>query len=99
MVRCIIAAPVGDRGGQFRVMAGMRGGPTRRGLKVAVALAIALASGVSLPIGQSERPSAQQARQQGSPAPVPVSAARVSRQDVPHYLSGLGTVQAFNAVL
>jgi membrane fusion protein, multidrug efflux system len=32
-------------------------------------------------------------------APVPVSAAPVQRQDVPIYLTGLGTVQAYNSVL
>src|SRR5262249_26272376 len=31
--------------------------------------------------------------------PVPVSAALVQRQDVPIYLTGLGTVQAYNSVL
>lgn len=42
---------------------------------------------------------AQQARPQGGAAPVPVTTARVTRQDVPIYLHGLGLVQAFNAVL
>src|SRR5229473_7594048 len=31
--------------------------------------------------------------------PVPVSAAPAQRQDVPIYLTGLGTVQAYNSVL
>lgn len=32
------------------------------------------------------------------PPPVPVTAARVVRRDVPIFLEGLGTVQAFNTV-
>jgi multidrug efflux system membrane fusion protein len=42
---------------------------------------------------------AQQSRPQGSPPPVPVTTTRAARQDVPIYLRGLGSVQAFNAVL
>lgn len=42
---------------------------------------------------------AQQSRPQGSPPPVPVTTTRAARQDVPIYLHGLGSVQAFNAVL
>jgi membrane fusion protein, multidrug efflux system len=38
------------------------------------------------------------APRQGTP-PVPVSAAPVQRRDVPIYLTGLGTVQAYNSVL
>src|SRR5258707_14865722 len=34
-----------------------------------------------------------------APPPVPVSAAPAQRQDVPIYLTGLGTVQAYNSVL
>ena len=44
-------------------------------------------------------PTAQQTRPEQSPAPaVPVGVAPVQRRDVPVYLHGLGTVQAFNSV-
>src|SRR5665213_2073108 len=33
-----------------------------------------------------------------APPPIPVGIAAVARQDVPVYLTGLGTVQAFNTV-
>jgi multidrug resistance efflux pump len=33
-----------------------------------------------------------------APAPIPAGIATVARQDVPVYLTGLGTVQAFNTV-
>jgi membrane fusion protein, multidrug efflux system len=42
---------------------------------------------------------AQQAPPPGGPPAIPVSAARVIKQGVPIYLKGLGSVQAFNAVL
>ena len=42
---------------------------------------------------------AQQARPPGGPPAVPVTTANVAKQDVPIYLRGLGSVQAFNAVL
>jgi multidrug efflux system membrane fusion protein len=43
-------------------------------------------------------PNAQPARPPGPPA-IPVAVAQVTRQDVPIYLSGLGSVQAYNSVL
>lgn len=42
---------------------------------------------------------AQSAIPQPAPVPVPVSAVAVRRDDVPIYLTGLGTVQAYNSVL
>jgi membrane fusion protein, multidrug efflux system len=42
---------------------------------------------------------AQSAIRQPAPVPVPVSAVAVRRDDVPIYLTGLGTVQAYNSVL
>ena len=39
------------------------------------------------------------ATQRPPPIPVPVSAAVAQRQDVPIYLTGLGTVQAYNSVI
>jgi membrane fusion protein, multidrug efflux system len=41
----------------------------------------------------------QAAERRPAPVPVPVSATVVTRADVPVYLAGLGTVQAFNSVL
>lgn len=42
---------------------------------------------------------AQSAGSKPTPLPVPVFAAPVQRQDVPIYLTGIGTVQAYNSVL
>jgi membrane fusion protein, multidrug efflux system len=42
---------------------------------------------------------AQSAAPRPAAIPVPVSAERVQRRDVPIYLTGLGTVQAYNSVL
>ncbi|SRR5579871_6735898 len=42
---------------------------------------------------------AQSAAPRPAAIPVPVSAERAQRQDVPIYLTGLGTVQAYNSVL
>jgi membrane fusion protein, multidrug efflux system len=62
--------------------------------RVAVAIAVALlsAGGGSVAVAQQPRPS-------GPPPAVPVNVARTMRQDVPLNLLGLGSVQAFNAVL
>ena len=79
-------------------MADKGNGPAHTGLKLALAFALVLAAGVGLALGLTDRTSAQQARPQGTPAPIPVSTARSLRQDVPLYFSGLGTVQAFNSV-
>ena len=66
----------------------------RMGWALGVALAILAAVGIGVLVdGHS---TAQQARPPGSPPLVPVGAARVTRQDVPIYLNGLGSVQAFS---
>ncbi|HET7880953.1 MAG TPA: efflux RND transporter periplasmic adaptor subunit, partial [Acetobacteraceae bacterium] len=72
-------------------------GLRRRGLKPALGLLLVLAAGAGVAF-LSDRPAAQQARPQATPAAVPVTVAHSTRQDVPLYASGLGSVQAFNAV-
>jgi multidrug efflux system membrane fusion protein len=79
-------------------MADKDNGPAHTGLKLALAFALVLAAGVGLALGLTDRTSAQQARPQGTPAPIPVTIARSLRQDVPLYFTGLGSVQAFNSV-
>jgi multidrug efflux system membrane fusion protein len=80
-------------------MAFLRGGGRRRiSLALSLALALALAAALVLGVAPGHRSEAQQARMPATPAPVPVTAAHVVRQDVPVYLRGLGSVQAFNAV-
>jgi multidrug efflux system membrane fusion protein len=70
---------------------------SRKGLVIGLAVVILAAGGIGLALdGQS---TAQQARPAGAPPLVPVSTARVLRQDVPIYQKGLGSVQAFNSVL
>ena len=70
--------------------------PRRRWALAVVAAALAAAIiGVIVEVPST----AQQAPPPGSPPAIPVSAARVIKQDVPIYLKGLGSVQAFNAVL
>jgi membrane fusion protein, multidrug efflux system len=73
-------------------------GPSRPGLKLALGLVVILAAASGLAFALSDRSSAQQPRAQGAPAAIPVTIARTARQDVPLYASGLGSVQAFNAV-
>lgn len=58
----------------------------------------ALAIGITTARGLIPFP-AQSAIPQPAPVPVPVSAVAVRRDDVPIYLTGLGTVQAYNSVL
>src|ERR1022692_3823654 len=72
----------------------MRPSPAALVLLSAAALAIyfGLAPG-SLPFR------VQSAVPKPTPVPVPVSAVAVQRKDVPIYLTGLGTVQAYNSVL
>jgi membrane fusion protein, multidrug efflux system len=70
-------------------------GPRRTGPKLAFALVAALGA---VAIGLSGHSSAQQPRAQGAPPTVPVSVGKVIRQDVPLWLRGLGTVQAFYSV-
>ncbi len=70
----------------------------RRRPVMASALTLALV-GVGLVGLSSTRHSAAQTAPAGLPPGVPVSVASAARQDYPVYLSGLGSVQAFNAVL
>src|SRR5690349_5250540 len=81
------------------------GEPKRRraGIVTAAAIAAALAlltggGGVALRQAATAAPAAQQQSQQQKQPAVPVQAATAVRTDVPVYLSGLGTVQAFNTV-
>jgi membrane fusion protein, multidrug efflux system len=76
-------------------MAKAGNGARRRGLKLGFLLA---ALGV-MAIGLGGRSSAQQPRIQGAQPAVPVSVAKVMRQDVPLWVRELGTVQAFYSVL
>jgi membrane fusion protein, multidrug efflux system len=57
-------------------------------------LCLALLGAMRFTIGNSVPP----AQAQGAPPEVPVTAGVVVAQDVPQYLHGIGTVQAFNAV-
>ena len=72
----------------------------KRSLKawvLGIAVVLLVAGGIAIALdGHS---TAQQARPPSAPPLVPVSTARVVKQDVPIYLKGLGSVQAFNAVL
>ena len=64
---------------------------------LAIPAVVAAAAGIAM---FAEEPStAQQARPPSSPPAIPVSVARATRQDVPIYLKGLGSVQAANSVL
>lgn len=73
-------------------------GPRGRGLKLAFALMLLVGVSAALALGLADRSTAQQARPQGPPAAIPVTVAHSSRRDVPLYFTGLGSVQAFNAV-
>jgi multidrug efflux system membrane fusion protein len=79
-------------------MADAENGPQRKGLKLAIAIAILLAGGALLAFGLTERSTAQQALAPRAAAAVPVSVANAERQDVPVWLRGIGTVQALNTV-
>jgi multidrug efflux system membrane fusion protein len=66
--------------------------------------ALVLLSGAALAIYFGFAPGSlpfrvQSAVPKPTPVPVPVSAVAVQRKDVPIYLTGLGTVQAYNSVL
>lgn len=66
--------------------------------------ALVLLSGAALAIYFGFAPGSlpfrvQSAVPKPTPVPVPVSAAAAQRKDVPIYLTGLGTVQAYNSVL
>ncbi len=70
--------------------------PSRKGRAPALMLMLVVAIGAALAIG---RPStAQQAPPLSASPAVPVSVVQANKQDVPVYLSGLGTVQALNTV-
>ncbi len=72
-----------------------RGSSRLIGVIIGLLLAVAVGGGLSL----AQR-SAAQAPQPATPAAsVPVTVAHAERQDFPVYLTGLGTVQAFNSVL
>ena len=66
----------------------------RTGLKPAFVVAALVATA----IGLGGRSTAQQSPALGTPPSVPVSVGKVIRQDVPLWLRGLGTVQAFYSV-
>ena len=70
---------------------------TRHKMGVPV-LAFALLLGGSSALVTGGPSQAQQAPPVSSSPAIPVSVARTTRQDVPIYLSGLGTVQALNTV-
>jgi multidrug efflux system membrane fusion protein len=69
----------------------------RKGWPLALVLGVLMAAGLGSIL--LEPSTAQQPQPPSGPPLVPVSIARVTRQDVPIYLKGLGSVQAFNAVL
>ena len=72
----------------------LRRRPRARFVLAVIALAAAAAGGIFYTYGRTAHGSA------GPPAPaaIPVEAASAERRDVPMYLFGLGTVQAFNSV-
>jgi membrane fusion protein, multidrug efflux system len=72
---------------------------SRRRVWSARALAALLALGLGTGFFWVARPGAQPAPHPAAPSAVPVSAVRAKRQDVPLYMSGIGQVQAFNAVM
>ena len=69
----------------------------RKGWPVALVLGVLMAAGLGAIL--LEPSTAQQPRPPSGPPLVPVSIARATRQDVPIYLKGLGSIQAFNGVL
>jgi len=69
----------------------------RKGWPLALVLGVLVAVGIGSIL--LEPSTAQQPRPPSGPPLVPVSIARATRQDVPIYLKGLGSVQAFNSVL
>jgi multidrug efflux system membrane fusion protein len=74
------------------------GGAQRRGLKLAVALAIVLAGAAGLAWGVTGRSTAQLPSPAPAASAVPVSVTKAQLQDVPVWLRGIGTVQALNTV-
>jgi membrane fusion protein, multidrug efflux system len=71
--------------------------PLRDGVPLGVFIVLLVANLLGLSPGQQS--AAQQTRPSGGGTPVPVVAARAVRQDVPIYLRGLGSVQAFKSVV
>jgi multidrug efflux system membrane fusion protein len=70
---------------------------SRKGWLLGFVVLLLVAGGIGIALdGHS---TAQQARPPSAPPLVPVSAARATRRDVPIYLKGLGSVQAFSSVL
>lgn len=72
----------------------------KRSRAIICGAAVAAAAGISMYLGGgiiSYRSDAQPAAIQ--PAPVPVTTVTVKRQDVPEFIEGIGTVQAYNSVL
>ena len=85
-------------------LAGHSGNMTRTGTRRAWHRAVSIAGGTAIALAAallaSRHSGAQQAPPTASSAPtVPVVVTTTSRQDVPVWLSGLGTVQAQNTVL
>jgi membrane fusion protein, multidrug efflux system len=66
---------------------------------ILVLLCLLLAGGIGWYVLHGSGAPGKQARgRNGAGQPVPVLVAQAGRQDVPIYLDGLGTVQAFNSV-
>ena len=61
-------------------------------------LLLGLAGGLGVLLWRSSAAQQAESAPKAAPAAVPVTIAKAARQDVPVYLRGLGTVQAFNAV-
>ena len=78
----------------------MGDGRRRVGYRVALLLAIIVLSGTAFYSyrGQTQGTDERRAQRAGGQAPVPVSVAPATRQNVPIYLTGLGTVQALLTV-
>jgi multidrug efflux system membrane fusion protein len=74
-------------------------GRMRRGLLSGVVLLVSLGIAVIVGADRHGITGRPQADTRPSEAAVPVVAERVGRADVPIYLTGIGTVQAFNSVL
>jgi multidrug efflux system membrane fusion protein len=73
----------------------------RFGAKARLALLAAMAGCVAVPIviwGASKSTAALSQAAAPAPADVPVTAVAATRRDIPVFLTGLGTVQAFNTV-
>src|SRR6266480_6253365 len=72
--------------------------PRKRRWLIAVISCLLLVIGITLGVRSCSRASAKKkaaAAAAKGPPPIPVGAGTVTRKDVPIYLDGLGTVQAF----